>query len=297
MEKAQLDALLVAHGGRAQPVASLHVLRARLPGAGARELAADNQAFLVKHAGVLATLNLSRWLGRAGPAQRSAVVDALIDLAKREPQRFEIEIARAPHSELSEAERSEIAVRLLGHVPEGVVAALLPPPAADPPVKPAAADTRQIGFSIRGTSSQEMDFGSGETSFRQAGFLKAAERLSFQAAPRRAKIGLGGANIFGGEDLLGGVDFEPLGGAAAAKRPRLEALLQALSAAKKPRSRRAALTAAKAKTAKTKGARKAKPRFRPSEAWKEQAILAAGDTSEDWSTEVPRLPKRCTTPP
>lgn len=129
MDKADLTVLLEAHGGRAQPVASLHVLRAP-------QLSPDEHAFLAEHQDELATVDLSRWLGVASPEQRPDVLDALARLAEREPGRFEMEIARAPHFELDPAERLRLEERLLGRVPESLIAALsgAAPPTGAPAV-------------------------------------------------------------------------------------------------------------------------------------------------------------------
>lgn len=89
MEKAEIIALLVAHRGRAQVVASLHLLR---DGA----LGEPAHAFLAEHEAALATIDLQRWLSRASTAQRPAVEAAMARLAEREPARFEHEIRRAP---------------------------------------------------------------------------------------------------------------------------------------------------------------------------------------------------------
>src|SRR5690349_20650576 len=117
MDKADLAALLEAHGGRAQPVASLHVLRATALGEG-------EHAFLIEHATQLETVDLSRWLGLATPAQRPAVIDALAALAARDPATFEAEIARAPHVDLTPAERASLAGRVEHRAPDSLLAAL-----------------------------------------------------------------------------------------------------------------------------------------------------------------------------
>lgn len=96
MEQAEIDALLAAHGGRAQIVASLHLLRAPTIGAPA-------QAFLSEHEAELATIDLTRWLTRASEAQKPAALAAMARLAERDPGRYEHEIRRAAAGELAAA--------------------------------------------------------------------------------------------------------------------------------------------------------------------------------------------------
>lgn len=277
MEKAQIDALLVAHGGRAQPVASFHLLRA--PSLGDAE-----HAFLTSHAASLATIDLSRWLGHATAAQRPAVLDALVSLAEREPGRFEFEIARAPHFPIADAERTELIIRLVGRAPEAVIAALSPeaglatpkanarhpaevaphPAEIAPPADGAAAPE---GLFDPGDILAELDF--------DAGFL-GGEGQSTGAAtgPQGEGLGdlLGDADFLGLGDSLG--DADPLavsGSRAHSTSPEMDTLLAELAALKGPRA--------------TSG-----DRSRARAAWKKRARAAAESGAEDWGPSVTRLP-------
>lgn len=129
MDKADLAALLEAHGGRPQPVASLHVLRAS-------SLSEDEQAFLFEHQAELATIDLSRWLELAAPGQRPAVIDALAGLAEREPVRFEMEVARAPRFQIEPGEVAALVQRLAGRVPDSLLVALAGPRSSAPEPAP-----------------------------------------------------------------------------------------------------------------------------------------------------------------
>jgi hypothetical protein len=304
MEKAQLDALLVAHGGRAQAVASLHVLRSPA-------ISAADHAFLTEHASSLATLDLSRWLGHASQAQRPAVIDALAALARREPARFEFEIARAPHFQLAEAERNEIAVRLVGHVPEGLLAALLPQTGARPkrasaapsalpstPPAGAAASSALVDLSAAapgdffdpGDLLSDMDFDSALSADSRDGLsgadgLKGAVNGASDANGSEFDgASLDVAGLLGDGDFLGEGDFlgaggpgegAPAGDGAAADGASGGGLfgqgrspaLSALLAELPPAAKRSARAA-----------------------WKKKALALAADTAEDWSAAVAALP-------
>lgn len=284
MDKAQLDALLVAHGGRTQAVASLHVLRPRRPqGSGGptarprqgstqrhpladgvptlRPLSPVEQAFLRGNAAALATIDLSRWLDLAAPEQRADVIDALVALAERDPSRFEHEIARAPRFGLSAEERMELIIRLVGRAPESVIAALSPeaglakgspevPPA--PRLEPAAPAPESEAFFDPGEILADLDFepellvpgGGGEPDPGKQGDL--GDLLGGDL--------LGDEGLFGGADLL---DSPPPGGGS--RSPALDALLADLASAKTPRARAA---------------------------WKKRSLEVAGDLSEDWGPRV-----------
>ena len=259
MDKADLAALLDAHGGRAQPVASLHVLRAPT-------LGDEEHAFLIEHHAELATVDLSRWLGAASAEQRPAVLDALADLAERDPGRFELEIARAPHLDLAPDERAALTGRLHTRVPASVIDALSGDGAGGPraaperlPSTPAPAAEGE-GLFDPGDLLAGVDFGPGSSSAAP----------TFSAGP--AEDGLG--DLLGDTDLFdapgagspagdeGGAIFgDPFGGGAAT--PQLDALLGAL----------AELNTARERTA-----------------WKARAKALAADPTEDWSRAVTRLP-------
>lgn len=220
MEKAEINALLMAHGGRAQTVASLHVLRAPA-------LEAADHAFLAGHAGALATVDLQRWLGLAAGAQRPAVLDALAGFAEKDPARFEFEIARAPHFGLEKPEVAQLVARLEGRVPKTLLAALSPRPTSSAPVAaPGAADTDGLSLSAASIADgAPLD-----------GFFDPGEILG--------EIGFGAdTGAPSGEglgDLLGDGDFfADDGGGFGSKSPTLDALLADLPAAKGPRARAA----------------------------------------------------------
>ena len=293
MEKAQIDALLVAHGGRAQPVASFHLLRA--PSFGDAE-----HAFLTSHAASLATIDLSRWLGHATPEQRPAVLDALVALAEREPGRFEFEIARAPHFPIADAERTELIIRLVGRAPEAVIAALSPEAGLAPSkavarhpaevashpaeIVPAAGAAASEGFFDPGDILAELDFDAGflggegpsaggATGSRAASGDPAGSTPDWSGPPGEG-LGdlLGDADILGLGDAFG--DTDPLGNAgsgAHSTSPEIDSLLTDLAAAKGPRA--------------TSG-----NRSRALTAWKKRALAAAESGAEDWGPSVTRLP-------
>ena len=80
MRKAEIDALMRAHGRRAGAVASLHVLRQS-------SLEPDDQAFLTDHAGELNSLDLLRWWARCEEGRTALVMQQIarlaVDIAKR----------------------------------------------------------------------------------------------------------------------------------------------------------------------------------------------------------------------
>lgn len=261
MDKADLAALLDAHGGRAQPVASLHVLRAS-------SLGDDEQAFLAEHHAELATVDLSRWLGLAAPEQRPAVIEALAWLAEREPSRFELEIARAPHFELAAGERARLIERLHGRVPETVLAALSGEatalPAGGP--GPAAPTLPDGGMFDPGDLLGDMDFSDGGGDPFGAG-----EPAGLDGASGSGGAGLGDGGL---GDLLGDVDLFGGDGEVAASGdgggffggappPLLGEHLARLPGANTGRARTA---------------------------WRAKAKALAADAAEDWSRAAPQLP-------
>lgn len=274
MDKADLAALLDAHGGRAQQVASLHVLRAAA-------LGADEQAFLTEHRDELATIDLSRWLGLAAPDQRPAVLDALAALAERDPARFEAEIARAPHFTLAAGERLALVDRLGGRVPASVLEALSGAPAgadgADGEPSPGAAGALAGGdgggMFDPGDLLDGVDFGTddGLASNGAAGGLSGGGAAG-DGAPGLADDGLG--DLLGDADLFDSPGGSPADGDGAppggdlfgggAPPPLLAALLADLADVNTTRARTA---------------------------WRARARALAADPAEDWSRAVTRLPK------
>jgi hypothetical protein len=110
MRRAQIEALMDAHRGRAQTVASLYVLRQAA-------LDDEDQAFLREHAGALELDDLLRWLGRSDEAgARGAVVKALAQAAMKAPERFRFEVLKGRAHLLDEHEWGEIAEQARGKV-------------------------------------------------------------------------------------------------------------------------------------------------------------------------------------
>lgn len=114
MRRAQIDALMDAHRGRAQTVASLYVLRQAT-------LDDDDQTFLSEHATELELADVLRWLARSAEAgTRGAIVRALAQAAITAPERFRFEVLGAKKPLLDEHEWGEIAERTLGKVKPGL---------------------------------------------------------------------------------------------------------------------------------------------------------------------------------
>jgi hypothetical protein len=218
MEKAEINALLTAHGGRAHAVASLHVLRAPA-------LSDADHSFLAGRSDALATLDLQRWLGLAREGHRAAVLDALARLAEKDPGRFEYEIARAPHFGLEKGEQTHLVERLRGRVPSTLLAALSPAPAAPAaPAKPAkpANESPEAFFAVPATSLSD-------------GFFDPSDILG--EAGFGADSGSPGSEGLG--DLLGDGDFFGDSGASTSRCPALDALLTNLATVKGPKARAA----------------------------------------------------------
>lgn len=264
MDKADLTALLDAHGGRAQPVASLHVLRASV-------LGADEHAFLTEHQAELATIDLSRWLGLARPEQRPAVLDALAAFAEREPARFEAEIARAPHFQLEPAEREHLGGRLRGRVPDTLIAALSGEAAPAAPIDGALGAPADGEMFDPGDLLGDVDFGSDGGGFGAGEGAARGGGSSGDARPAAGEDGLG--DLLGDMDLFDSGDGGLAGDAGSAGAgffgggpsapPGLGELLGELSG----------LNTARAKTK-----------------WKARARALAADAGEDWSRAVTLLP-------
>ena len=276
MDKAQLDALLAAHGGRPQPVASYHLLRSP-------HIAPASHAFLKEHAASLATIDLSRWLDHASPEQRPDALEALIALAEREPSRFEFEIARAPHFPFQGDDRRDLTIRLVGRAPESVIAALSiePPPrrlstrpgsmrpgsvrpgSARPSARPSAAPP-DGGLTL----GNEAFFDPGEILSEMGDDGSWASDLLADEAFTRPEPALESGDFLGlGGSLDGIVDAadpqENKPNGAHSTTPGLDGLLASLGEAKTTRARAA---------------------------WKKRALAAAAEPSEDWAPSVARLP-------
>lgn len=110
MRKAEIDALVRAHRGRARPVAFFHVLRQPV-------LGPDDHAFLMEHVDELGASDLLRWRARCEPGFTAEVVRQLARLATSDPVHFQHEVLDVPRLELDEHEWRELADLLRGKVP------------------------------------------------------------------------------------------------------------------------------------------------------------------------------------
>ncbi len=114
MRKAEIDALLSAHAGRARPVAFLHVLRQP-------RLEEDDHAFLLEHASELGPADLLRWRSRCeGPAS-AQVIRVLAVRAEASPASFEHEVLGSPRLDLSDDDWTLLASLVEGRVPERIL--------------------------------------------------------------------------------------------------------------------------------------------------------------------------------
>src|SRR5262245_17969897 len=113
MRRAEIDALVRAHHGRAQPVAFFHVLRQVA-------LEPDDHAFLLEHVGVLGYSDLVRWRARASAREAAPIRRRLAELALEEPARFRHEILDAPGAVFDDADWADLADLLRGKVPDDV---------------------------------------------------------------------------------------------------------------------------------------------------------------------------------
>lgn len=252
MEQAEIDALLAAHGGRAQIVASLHLLRAP-------DIGAPAQAFLSEHEAELATIDLQRWLSRASEAQKPAALAAMAHLAERDPGRYEHEIRRAMPAELA---------AVASHLTTAG------PPLAKPLTVPLAPDE---GLFDPSEILQDLDFDSpGPAAPEAAADTRAPGITAAAGAPFEgfddlfadgdlaggdvSARGAGAEEGFFADGSPGGSSGDPLFGA---RQPILDSLVAALAAA----------TGARARAA-----------------WKKKALAAAADTAESWAAAVLHLP-------
>ncbi|MEZ4293890.1 MAG: hypothetical protein R3B70_02855 [Polyangiaceae bacterium] len=113
MRKAEIDALMRAHGGRARPVAFFHVLRQAA-------LTADDHAFLTEHITDLGATDLLRWRARCEPGFTGVVIRRLADMAIADPTYFEHDFLNVPRLVLDTNEWIELEDLTRGKVPERV---------------------------------------------------------------------------------------------------------------------------------------------------------------------------------
>lgn len=113
MRKHEIDALLRAHGSRAQTVAFLHILRQP-------ELEADDHAFLSEHIDDLGSSDLMRWWARCEAGFTGRIIQQIARLAVTDPSRFKHEILDAPRIAFGEEEWVELTDLLRGKVPETI---------------------------------------------------------------------------------------------------------------------------------------------------------------------------------
>ncbi|MGK3991071.1 hypothetical protein WME99_48940 [Sorangium sp. So ce136] len=113
MRKAEIDALVRAHRGRARPVAFFHVLRQPA-------LEPDDHAFLSEHIEELGTSDLLRWRARCESGFSGPVIQQLARLAIRDPAHFQHEVLSVPRLELDEEEWIELSDLVRGKVPDAI---------------------------------------------------------------------------------------------------------------------------------------------------------------------------------
>src|SRR3954470_3723693 len=95
MRKAEIDALVRAHRGRARPVAFFHVLRQSA-------LEPDDHAFLLEHVEALGASDLLRWRARCEEGFTAPVIRQLARRAVDDPGYFQHEVLDLPKIELHE---------------------------------------------------------------------------------------------------------------------------------------------------------------------------------------------------
>lgn len=110
MKKAEIDALVRAHRGRARPVAFFYVLRQPA-------LEPDDHAFLSEHIDELGASDLLRWRARCEPGFTGPVIRQLARLSIEKPEYFKHEVLNLPRFELEEQEWIELADLMRGRVP------------------------------------------------------------------------------------------------------------------------------------------------------------------------------------
>lgn len=113
MRKAEIEALVRAHRGRARPVAFFHVLRQP-------SLEPDDHAFLSEHIDELGTSDLLRWRARCESGFSGPVIRQLARLAIQDPAHFQHEVLGVPRLVLDEEEWIELSDLVRGKVPAGI---------------------------------------------------------------------------------------------------------------------------------------------------------------------------------
>jgi hypothetical protein len=125
MQKAEIDALVLAHQGRAQPVAFFHILRQPA-------LGPDDHAFLSSHIDELGISDLIRWRTRCEPGFTGVIIERLAWLAIEKPDYFKHEVLGLPRFELMEEEWIELASRIRGKVADAIYERVLQRGRRDP---------------------------------------------------------------------------------------------------------------------------------------------------------------------
>lgn len=118
MRKAEIDALVRAHRGRARPVAFFHVLRQST-------LEPDDHAFLMENVDELGASDLLRWRARCEKGHTGAVIRTLARRAIADPANFQHEVLDLPRLELDEHEWRELADLVKGKVPASIYSGIL----------------------------------------------------------------------------------------------------------------------------------------------------------------------------
>jgi len=118
MRKAEIEALVRAHRGRARPVAYFHVLRQD-------SLEPDDHAFLAAHADELGASDLLRWKARSESGFTAPVIRELAKRAVADPVQFQHEVLDVPRLDLDEHEWTELCDLLRGKVPAGLYTRVL----------------------------------------------------------------------------------------------------------------------------------------------------------------------------
>ena len=126
MRKAELDALVRAHRGRARPVAFFHVLRQAA-------LEPDDHAFLTAHIEELGATDLLRWRARCEKGFTGPVIRRLALLAVADPAYFAHDVLDVPRLELDDPEWVELADLLRGKVPAAIYQRVVDRCRRDPP--------------------------------------------------------------------------------------------------------------------------------------------------------------------
>lgn len=126
MRKAEIDALVRAHHGRARPVALFHVLRQAT-------LDLDDKAFLSEHVSELGASDLLRWKARCEAGFTGDVIRHLAALAISDPAYFAHDVLDVPRLVLADEEWTELADLLRGKVPPALYARVAERRCAAPP--------------------------------------------------------------------------------------------------------------------------------------------------------------------